>query len=181
MGLFELTQVGRINGTQRAILSDQRSGGKQVLLNSVMSWTDNYDSQITKHAVEQGAPITDNVFNNPITIAMTAILTDSFNLLTGATIANTRGIVERFNQLKKWRLDKQRLFFIYDGEIFSDLLLQFRREKSKKVGRAFRFSFDLQEIRIATAILGDGEVPNQGTTQVIPFAPGQAPSIGPGF
>lgn len=170
MGIFELTQVGRINGTKRAILSDQRSGGKQVLLNSVMSWTDTYGSQITKHAVEQGAPITDNVFIPPVNITLTAILTDAFNLLTGATIANTRGIVERFNQLKTWRSDKQTLFFIYDGEIFENLLIaNMAREKNKKVGRAYRFSFDLQEIRIAAATIGAGEIANKGTTQLEDF------------
>jgi len=166
MGLFALTQLSRLNGRARGILTDEQSGGKTVLLNSVMTWQDQYNSEITKHAVEQGAPITDNVFIPAVSIRFTAILTDSFNLLTGGSIASTRGIVSRFNQLKKWRREKERLFFVYDGEMFSDLLIKnMSREKSNGVGRGYRFSFDLQQIRIATATIGG----SRGDTELVDF------------
>lgn len=179
MGVFELTRIGRLQGVNRAILSESITGiGRNVLLNSVTQWGDSYSGQITKHAVEKGAPITDNIFNDTLRISLTAILTTSFNLLSGSSLPLTGGIKGRFDQLLKWRDEKQTIFLIYDRENIANLLIKgLSREKAANLGGAYKISLQLEEIRIAVSLLGG--VSQKGKSLVIPYL--GSTKLGAGF
>ena len=66
MGVFEKLGQAITGGTKRFILSESLvDETKDVLINVTRSFEIGRTSSITKHAVEVGAPITDNKKNNP--------------------------------------------------------------------------------------------------------------------
>ena len=163
-----------ITGAPRAVLTDKLTGGTDVLLNSVMSWTENLPSEVTKHAVEEGAPITDNVFNDPASYSISAILTDSVNILFGPTFAKTRTVAQRVSQLKKWRDEKQVLFYVHDETISNLVIKDMGRTKRKDLGGLIPFGpgsaaidFTLQVINIAKTVQQEG-IKNNGLVEKIP-------------
>ena len=85
MGLFEKIAEKTIGLTTTAFLSDDLDTGGTVDFDVVTAFSQSNEAEVTRHAVEEGAPVTDNVKLNPYTLDMTVQLSDEIILFEPKT------------------------------------------------------------------------------------------------
>ena len=171
MGIFEQIKDSIIGGTSRGILVENFVSTNKVIFDTLTKWTNSNQSQVTEHAIENGAPISDNVFNQPLEIQISGVFTDSAQGLLGLldpSVANTRTAQERYTQLLQWQLDKQPLIFLYDQDSFLNMIiLGINRERTNKLTKGMRVSLSLKNVNFATGTGAGAEVPNKGKTEKV--------------
>jgi hypothetical protein len=157
MGIFQNESKGFQGGKYLGVITDDLLDDLAgVMLNAVTSYEEGYTSQATEHAVEEGAPITDNVFNNPMGLSISAILSDSNSVTAGASVVNTKTVRDRVNQLLSWREQKTLLYFSYNNETHEEMILtEVKKTRSKDMGNGIALAITMKKIKIATATTGN--------------------------
>lgn len=155
----------RIKGYERAILTDDATAGTDIYFNVVTAFDRSWASSITEHAVEDGAPITDNIYNSPAEYSMSVIMSDE-TIPADETNAMTRmSIAEREAQILKWREDKKLLILIY-RDAFRSIVIKDFSESKMQAENGTQYSLSFKEIRIATAEVIPGAIANKGKTEL---------------
>lgn len=103
MALTSKISSAIFGGHEHAFLSD---GKKDVLINSVISFTVENNSSITKHAIEKGSDITDHIVTEPTRLNITGILTDDDFSMTDPTGFGNEFITDRKKILDDWKVSK---------------------------------------------------------------------------
>ena len=131
----------------RAFLSD---GTNEVLLDVVLSDTESDQMDVTRHAIEDGADVTDHVIESPKSFTLDAILTDDdIDTLNPNTFANKK-IDERLKIIQGW-LDNKTILSYYGHDVdFSSVVIQnISRVKGQDTGEGIKISLSLSKITIA--------------------------------
>ena len=165
MTIAEKRISGTLKGFERAILTDDETAGTDVYFNVVNAFDRSFSSSITEHAVEDGAPITDNIYNSPPEYSMSVIMidepipTEENNSITRMTVA------EREAQILKWRADKEILILIYQDS-FHNIVIKDFSESKQQMENGTQYSMAFIEIRIAQAEIIAGAISNKGKTEL---------------
>jgi len=163
MGLLE-----KLFDTRRAVLSeDLVDDTNDVLLDVTRARSINRSSSVTEHAVEVGAPITDNKKNNPVEISIDILLTDNKDLLTLVTLPGRKDRFKREEQLLKWWNESTPIYLIAPDVTYSSLVIKDMNSRADKgEGKAISYSLSLKEITIATGIV-ESVIKDKGTTDPV--------------
>jgi len=166
MGAFEKLKDAVIGGKSRAVLTeDLDDDTTDVLINVTKTRSISLGSTVTEHAVEDGAPITDNKKNNNIGISMDILLVDQLDLLTLASSLKSKKIPERQEQLKDWFKDSTILFYLFDQDFDSVVIQSYSENGSVEDGKGLSISLGLKQIIIAKADEAEG-VQDKGSTEI---------------
>jgi hypothetical protein len=165
MSIADKRTSATLKGFERAILTNEETGGIDVYFNITTSFSRSWQSSITEHAVEEGAPITDNIYNSPPEYSMSIIMIDEEipakenNSMTRMTVA------ERESQILKWRDEKEILILIYK-DAFHNVVIKDFSESKQQMTNGSTYSISFKEIRIATAEVQAGAVSDKGKTEL---------------
>lgn len=166
MGVFEKLRDSITGGKTRGVLTeDLDSNITDVLLNVTKARNISLGSSVTEHAIEDGAPVTDNKKNDNIGISLDILLVDQIDLLTLASFIKSKKVPERREQLKKWFNDSTVLFYVFDQEFESIVIESYNETGSVEDGRGLSISLGLKQIVIAIAEEGEG-IPDKGFTEI---------------
>lgn len=153
------------SGGARAFLSDEIA---DVTLDTVASISKSTNSQITRHAIEKGADVTDHVIEEPRSYSIEVILTnDPINALDPVSFGG-QTIEERIAILDEWRTAKQIISYYGPEETIDNLMIASRSEaRDSEMGLdGVRLSLTLQEVTLAEAVTVDIQIkqpiPSQG-------------------
>ena len=131
----------------RAFMSD---GINEVLFDVILSDVESDQLQVTRHAIEYGADVTDHVIDNPKDFSFEAVLTDDdINPLDPNTFKNKK-IDERLKIIQGW-LDNKTILNYYgqDNDYSSVVISGIARNKAQGIGEGIRLSIGLAKITIA--------------------------------
>jgi len=133
----------------RAYLSD---GGVDIMLNAVENLTESAISEVTSHAIQEGADITDNVNPRSKDYNINAILTDNdLDILNPLSFVNYT-ISERLEILDLWReLKSTLIYYGQDGDLENLQLSSITKNKTLETGEGLGLQISLKEINVATA------------------------------
>ena len=165
LGLKEKITDAITGGRSRALITDAEVGGNEVLLNVTSSYSRSWGASVTRHAVEEGAPVTDNVVKDPFSVSLSVVLSDTFDLLTLNTLYE-KSVTERMEQLLTWRDESTLLFFLFDEEIENVVIKSITEKSEAALGKGKALDIELAEIRIAKAETTGG-IPNVGKTELV--------------
>jgi len=141
MGVFETIRKFVTGERTKWVLSD--TDGTEVYLNATVEWGRNYPAEITEHAVEKGADLADHVILGPITLNLSAVLTDEdVSILEplGQLLGKTKRVTveERWRQLLNWRAFATRLSLSGTEIVENILIANIDENKTSDVGRTAR-------------------------------------------
>jgi len=152
----QLNDVVKGQKTQ-AFLSD---GVNDVLFNVTKSTSEGDSNQVTQHAIEKGADVTDNVIQSPKSFSFTAILSDN-----DIRLSNPRGFFEdsiedRKQTIDTW-LDEKTLLTYYGHETdFENVVIEsINRSKDSSVGEGLSLDMSIRQLNIVEATTVDIDLP----------------------
>jgi hypothetical protein len=153
----------------RAYLSD---GVYDVQLDVINSFNINYSVDVTQHAIQDGADITDNIDPKTEDYSIDAILTDDdWDVLNPESFTNPT-IKERLDRLDNFRVQKFVLtYFGQEDEVDNVVISSMSKSKAKDTGAGVRLSIGLKKVNVATAQTVDAPVTKQNDVN----AKGQSP------
>jgi len=162
MGVLE-----KILGKRATLSEDLIDDTNDVLIDVTRGRNISRTSSVTEHAVEVGAPITDNKKNNPVEISIEILLTDNRDLLTLATFIGRKNRFEREEQLLKWYNESTPIYLVAPDVVFESLLIKDLNNRADKgEGRGISYSLNLKEVIIATGVIESG-IDDKGTTDPV--------------
>jgi hypothetical protein len=148
MPLFE-SITNAFGKRTRAFLSD---GINDVLLNVVVSISKVNQIEVTSHAIQDGADVSDNINPKSDEFTIQVILTDDdWDLLSISGFIN-KTIDERLKILEAWKAVKQLVTYYGHSEDIEDVAMtNITQNKSKETGSGLGLSISLKKITVATA------------------------------
>jgi hypothetical protein len=143
----------------RAYLSD---GALDVQLDIINSFSESHQIDVTQHAIQSGADITDNIDPKTEDYSLDCILTDDdWDVLNPTNFINP-SIKERIDSLILFKETKSILTYYGQEDEISDVVISsMTKSKSKDVGAGIRLSIGLKKINVATAQTVDAPVIQQ--------------------
>jgi hypothetical protein len=143
----------------RAYLSD---GILDTKLDIINSFNENHQVDVSQHAIQSGADITDNIDPKTEDYSIDCILTDDdWDVLNPTSFINP-SIKERLDNLNFYKVTKSVLtYFGQEDEIPNVVISSMTKSKSKDVGAGIRLSIGLKRINVATAQTVDAPVIQQ--------------------
>jgi len=143
----------------RAYLSD---GILDTKLDIINSFSENHQVDVSQHAIQSGADITDNIDPKTEDYLIDCILTDDdWDVLNPASFINP-SIKERLDNLNFYKVTKSVLtYFGQEDEIPNVVISSMTKSKSKDVGAGIRLSVGLKRISVAIAETVDAPVVQQ--------------------
>lgn len=151
-------------GHEHAFISD---GKKDVLINSVLSFTVENNSTVTKHAIEKGSDVTDHINTEPTKLNITGILTDDDFSATDPTGFGNEFISDRKKILDDWKVSKPILTYHgHEYDVESVQIENLSWSKTVEAGSGIQVSITLVVVNIASSqvtTLKNG-VTNKGNT-----------------
>jgi hypothetical protein len=149
----------------RAFISDEVS---DVTLDTVVSISRSSNSQVTRHAIEKGADVSDHVIDEPESWSLEVVLTnDQINPLNPLSFGG-QTIEERLSILDTWRNDKTLLTYYGQQETIESVVVSSRSEvtNTDTGPDGLQVSITLQKVTLAEALTVDIEIkqpiPNTG-------------------
>jgi hypothetical protein len=138
-----------VGGRTRAVLSNL---AYDVQLDVVISFAESQQADVTQHAIQSGADITDNVNNRTEDYTIEAVLTDDdYDILDPTSLTNPT-IKERMDYLILFKNNKQTLtYFGQDQDIENLIISSLNKSKTQETGKGIRLSIGLKKINVATA------------------------------
>jgi hypothetical protein len=138
-----------LGGRTRAFISD---GSLDVQLDVVINFTENHAIEVTQHAIQDGADITDNIDPKTEDYTIDAILTDDdYDILDPTSLTNPT-IKERIDYLKLFKEYKEVLTYYGQDEDIEDVIItSMTKAKTQETGRGVRLSIGLKKINVAVA------------------------------
>jgi len=155
MGVFETIRKFVTGERSRWVLSDE--DGTEVYLNATVEWGRSYPAEVTEHAVEKGADLADHVVLGPITLSLSAVLSDEdLSILSLVGLTKRVKVEERWRQLLNWRAFATRLSLSGTEIIQNVLIANIDETKSTDVGGSARaLTLELRVVEIVdTEALG---------------------------
>lgn len=143
----------------RAYLSD---GILDTKLDIINSFNESHQVDVSQHAIQSGADITDNIDPKTEDYSIDCILTDDdWDVLNPTSFINP-SIKERLDNLNFYKVTKSVLtYFGQEDEIPNVVISSMTKSKSKDVGAGIRLSIGLKRISVATAQTVDAPVIQQ--------------------
>jgi hypothetical protein len=151
MGLFEniANSVAEGLGLRiRGFLSEDILDGPEIVFSAIMDFSNPREADITRHAVEEGAPLTDNIRIMPYSINLAIQIDEETNI---TNLLQPPQLAEKRLQIIKWFEEKTLLLFWYENAYENVVLSSLNEVPSRDSFGALRFDIILSEIRIATA------------------------------
>jgi hypothetical protein len=138
-----------LGGRTRAHLS---SLAMDVQLDVVLNFSSNNAIEVTQHAIQDGADITDNIDPKTEDYTIDAILTDDdYDILDPTSLTNPT-IKERLDYLEVFIKYKYVLtYYGQDGDIEDVIISSMSKSKTQETGRGVRLSIGLKKINVAVA------------------------------
>lgn len=144
-------------------------------------------ADITRFPVEAGASITDHIINQPRTLTIDGLISDTPSSLVALVVpglvtglVSTPPSIEAFDKMKSWWGNKQILDVQTGLDVYTNMVIRdFSFPKDTNTGRALRFTISMEEIvRVSSTIeqspsVMDGASPtaNNGSTSTSTFIP----------
>lgn len=144
-------------GGPLAFLSDEIA---DVTFDAVTNFSKTTSSQITRHAIERGADVTDHVIDEPRTYNIEIIMSNyHINPIDPVSLGG-QTILERIAILDEWRAAKQILSYYGPEETIDNLIIASRSEsRDSEMGLdGVRMSLTLQEVTLAESVTVDIEI-----------------------
>jgi hypothetical protein len=140
----------------RAFLSDDSD---DVVLNVTTTINDSDFVDVTRHAIEDGADVTDHVASRPGKFTFEAILTDDdFDALNPTSFFN-KTIEERFEIISGWIDNKTVLtYYGHETDIENVVIESISRRRQLNTGSGVTVSITLSKITIAESVETDVNV-----------------------
>lgn len=134
-----------LGGRSQAFLSD---GVNDVVLDAVLSFTEENQFAVSRHTVEEGADISDHIDSKPRKWNVTAILTDDdFDLLDPSNFFDPT-IEDRFEIFETWREEKPFLnYYGHENDIEDVEITNLTKTYSDSV---WTITFSITKINVAT-------------------------------
>ncbi len=155
----------------RASITD---GTNSVLCDVSKSFTRNFTNQISEHAIENGADISDNAKTMPTEMAYSVLLSDTNYLgilagLPGLNALNSQSIKQRFNQLQAWLNNKTfPLTLITDEEHILNLIIKdIHENRSPGDGNGKLLEISFRQISVVSSLAAAQGVNYQGYQPMI--------------
>ncbi|PJZ49216.1 phage baseplate protein [Leptospira saintgironsiae] len=128
------------------------SSGTDLTLDSTISITKDRSANITSHAIEKGADITDHVADEPIGISLSAVISDAdWDPLDPLAFLN-KTVRERLDLLYQWMDNKEIVtFYSYDEDIENLIVESVSEEQTVDLGSGRKLSLKLKKINIVEA------------------------------
>lgn len=124
-----------------------------VDLDATLTEDVSYDAEITKHPVEFGADITDNVRNKPLRLRFEGILSDTPTQLFGTALSIARGQFrspiskEKLDLLLSMRASKTLVDVQTGNERFQNMLFSsIAPSRSPDVGKGLRVRIEMEQV-----------------------------------
>lgn len=138
-----------LGGRTRAHLS---SRAMDVQLDVVLNFSSNNAIEVTQHAIQDGADITDNINPKTEDYTIDAILTDDdYDILDPTSLTNPT-IKERLDYLEVFIKFKYVLTYYGQDEDIEDVIISsMTKSKTQDTGRGVRLSIGLKKINVAVA------------------------------
>jgi len=148
MGVFDTIKKFVTGDRERWALSDEDNN--EVYLNATIEWGRAYPAEITEHAVEKGSDLADHVILGPITLTLSAVMTDEdVTLLSLVGITKRVNVKDRWRQLLTWRTGATRLSLSGPEIVENILIANIEESKSTDVGGTARaISLELRVVDI---------------------------------
>jgi|GEM_PF-3385431 len=135
-------------GRSQAFLSDEID---DVVFDSVINYTENDSSTVSRHTVEDGADVSDHVDAQPKTIEFSAILTDNDQDLLDPASFFDETMQDRFGTLEFWKDTSPLLtYYGHETDIEDVVLTNVTRNKTLDTGEGWGVDISLQVVNIAT-------------------------------
>jgi hypothetical protein len=165
MALSSVISNAISGGRSEAFLSD---GLFDVVLDSVISYSESDSSKVSKHTIEEGADIADHVDSDPKVINISAILTDDDYDLLDPTGFFDSTIEDRFIYLEYWKEVKPLMtYFGHETDVEDVVLTNVTRNKSLDTGTGWGIDISLEKVVVATFQVADislSEATQKGNT-----------------
>lgn len=138
-----------VGGRIRAFISD---GSLDVQFDVILNFTENHAIEVTQHAIQDGADITDNIDPKTEDYTIDAILTDDdYDILDPTSLTNPT-IKERIDYLKLFKEYKEVLTYYGQDEDIEDVIIySMSKAKTQETGKGVRLSIGLKKISVAVA------------------------------
>ncbi|EQA35203.1 hypothetical protein LEP1GSC047_1718 [Leptospira inadai serovar Lyme str. 10] len=160
----------------KTFLSSASNGQDQVIFDSTITVSKEVSGKGTNHAIEKGADVTDHINYEPLTMHLTAIISDSNYF----PFFHLRGTVEdRLAMLETWMMSKEILnYSVYDyGTIKNVFIESYKEDSTIDTGDGRQIELTLKQIIIVDSKSQDIPLRN-GVTKKGPSPPSSTSTTG---
>lgn len=163
MSLTRKISSAIFGGRAHAFISD---GTSDIVFNSVLSFSEADNFQVTQHAIEDGGDISDHIDSIPKEISFSAILTDDdWSILDPTSFFNAT-VRERFNTLERWKIEKPILtYYGHTYDIENVVLSSVIRNKSIETGDGWGIDITMKYVNIAVSTTSEAAVSTSAVTK----------------
>jgi len=140
----------------QAFLTD---GTDNVLFNVTKTTNESDSNEVTRHAIEQGADVTDHIIENPKEFSFTAVLSDNDISIINPQSYFQESIEDRKKIIDRWLTSKTLLTY-YGHEIdFENVIIQsITRNKAPEYGEGLSLDIKLRQINIVQSATVDIDI-----------------------
>lgn len=148
MALSQQITAALLGNRVQSFLSD---GIYDVLFDSMISFTESDNSTVSRHTIEDGADITDNINSTPKKINLSVVMTDDdWDILNPFSFINET-MEDRFETLEFWKITKPILtYFGHETDIEDVVLTGVTKNKNLDVGAGWGLDISLERVEIAS-------------------------------
>lgn len=120
-----------------------------VFLDATLSEDHSYNSRVTNYPVEDGRIISDHVINEPETLQITGIVSDT----PLSILAPFNRSVDAFNRLVRIHSNRERITVVTGIKVYTDMVMtSLQVPRNVQTGQSLTFIIDLQKIFIDTSV-----------------------------
>lgn len=140
----------------QAFLSD---GTDNVLFNVTISTTETDTNEVTSHAVEQGADITDHIIEKPKQFSFNAVLSDNDLSIINPSGFFEESIEDRKKILDKWIKNKTLLtYYGHETDIDNIVIESITKSKTRDTGEGLSLDIKIRQINIVESTTVDIDI-----------------------
>lgn len=120
-----------------------------IYLDATLSEDHQYSSRVTNYPIEDGRIISDHIINEPETLQITGIVSDT----PLSFLAPFNRSVDAFNRLVRIHTNRERITVVTGIKVYTDMVMtSLHVPKNVQTGQSLTFIIELQKIIIDTSI-----------------------------
>lgn len=120
-----------------------------IFLDATLSEDHQYNSRVTNYPVEDGRIISDHIINEPETLQITGIVSDT----PLSILAPFNRSVDAFNRLVRIHTNKERITVVTGIKVYTDMVMtSLQVPRNLTTGQSLTFVIDLQKIFLETSV-----------------------------
>ena len=120
-----------------------------VVLDAVLTEDHQYNSRVTNYPIENGRDITDHIINEPDTLQITGVVSDT----PLSFLAPFNRSINSFNRLIEIHERKERITVVTGIKVYTDMVMtSLQVPRNVQSGQSLTFVIDLQKVFLDTSV-----------------------------